>query len=87
MPDPTPPKLRKGDRANFSTLCQALEDQRLALVSAVRKSDNKPVALVCAVSDVPNSDDLRPMPLAVMIEGNPFEDFYDPTVTLEKETA
>jgi len=75
---PTPPRLRKGDRMNFETLRRAFVNGDLALVSAIRKADRKPVALVCAMQT--NEDEtITPMPLAVMIEGNPFDRFEDPT--------
>jgi len=75
----TPPRLRKGDRANFETLLRAAGDGALALVSAVRKADQQPVALVCAMQQ--NDDDtITPVPFAVMVEGNPFELYEDPTV-------
>lgn len=45
----TPPRLRKGDRSNFDTLLRAASDGALALVSAIRKADQQPVALVCAM--------------------------------------
>jgi hypothetical protein len=74
-----PPKLLKAYVNNFSTLKGADSDGNLALVSAIRKADKKPVALVCAMSK--NEDGtITPIPLAVMCEGNPFEDFEDPTV-------
>jgi len=78
-PLPTPRPLSKADRENFNTLKQACDQDDLALVSAIRKSDNAPVALVCAIQRN-NDDTFTPIPLAVMIEGNPFEDFYDPTI-------
>ena len=75
----TPTKLRKGDRANFQTLLRAADDGALALVSAIRKADQQPVALVCAMQQ--NEDEtITPVPFAVMVEGNPFELFEDPTV-------
>ena len=75
----TPPKLRKGNRTNFQTLLRAADDGALALVSAVRKADQKPVALVCAMQH--NDDETTtPVPFAVMVEGNPFDLFDDPTV-------
>ena len=73
-----PPRLRKGDRMNFETLLRAASDGALALVSAVRKADQNPVALVCAMQE--NDDDtITPVPFAVMVEGNPFELYEDPT--------
>ena len=74
-----PPKLPKGDRSNFQTLLRAAGDDALALVSAIRKADQQPVALVCAMQQ--NEDDtITPIPFAVMVEGNPFELFEDPTI-------
>ena len=73
-----PPTLRKGDRRNFETLLRAADDGALALVSAIRRGDHNPVALVCAMQQ--NDDDtITPVPFAVMVEGNPFELFEDPT--------
>lgn len=75
----TPPALLPGYKRNFETLLTAAGYDDLALVSAIRKSDQKPVALVCAMQT--NSDQtITPVPLAVMCEGNPFDDFEDPTV-------
>lgn len=75
----TPPKLRKGDRTNFQTLLRAAGDGALALVSAIRKADQQPVALVCAMQHNPD-DTITPVPFAVMVEGNPFDLFADPTI-------
>lgn len=79
METPTPIALRPGDKANFETLKRAHREGRLALVSAVRKSDGAPVALVAAIGDDPDTGEYVVSPLAVMVEGNPFEDFHDPT--------
>lgn len=74
-----PTAISKADQSNFNTLCKALYNRDLAAVSAIRKSDGKQVTLVCAMQR--NADEtITPMPLAVMIEGNPFEDFEDPTI-------
>ena len=73
-----PSRLTQPQRANFETLRRAVGNEDIALVSAIRKVDGKSVALVCAMQ---HNDDgtLTPIPLAVMVEGNPFEDFEDPT--------
>lgn len=73
----TPKKLRKGDLANFETLLAAARNGDLCLVSAIRKADQANVALICAVNR--DSNFVEPVPLAVMVEGNPFELFEDPT--------
>lgn len=74
-----PKRLSKGHKANFKTLECALKNGDLALVSAIRKADKKHVALVCAMQR--NEDDtITPIPLAEMVNGNPFELYEDPTV-------
>lgn len=74
-----PPKLKKSVRDNFDTLLRAAGQGDVALVSAIRKSDQQPVSLVCAMSS--NEDGtITPVPFAVMVDGNPFELFEDPTV-------
>jgi len=75
----TPPKLNKAYKENFATLLRAHKSDAVALVSAIRKADRKPVALVFAMQ-VNDDKTITPVPLAVMCEGNPFEDFEDPTV-------
>ena len=72
-----PPKLRAGDKKNYKTLLRAAKNDDLALISAIRKSDKKPVALLCAMQ--PDGDSVLAVPLAVMVEGNPYELFEDPT--------
>jgi hypothetical protein len=74
-----PPKLRKGDKANFHTLLRATDNEDLALVSAIRKADRAAVALVCAMQQDKDGT-ITPVPLATMVEGNPYELFEDPTV-------
>jgi hypothetical protein len=72
----TPEKLRDGDTHNFELLLKAMKNGEVALVSAIRKADKKNVALVCAMQR--NADKtITPIPLAVMVEGDPFEDFED----------
>jgi len=74
-----PKRLAKGHKANFKTLELALNNGDLSLVSAIRKADKKNVALVCAMQR--NEDDtITPIPLAEMVNGNPFELYEDPTV-------
>lgn len=74
----TPPALAGSYVMNFNTLMRAAEDGALCLLSAIRKSDGKAVALVCGMQT--NEDGTyTPVPFAVMCEGDPFEDFEDPT--------
>lgn len=75
---PTPGPLQPGDKANFKTIQRAADAGHLCLLSAIRKSDGKQVSLVCAMGR--DGDDYMPTPLAVMVEGNPYELFHDPTI-------
>lgn len=69
--------LREGDKANFRTLKRACKSDDLALISTTRKSDGADVALVCAIG-LDNEGNALISPLAVMIEGNPYELFNPP---------
>lgn len=75
----TPPKLTEGHKANFKTLQRAHENGDLCLVSAIRRSDQSPVALVCATQETPEGM-VQIVPLAAMCEGNPYENFLNPTL-------
>lgn len=69
--------LSPWDKANFETLKEALEAGDLCLLSAKRKSDGADVALVCVMG---HKDGMfYPVPIAVMVEGNPFDLYDDPT--------
>ena len=77
---PIPPKLTPVMSANFNTLKRACLNGDLCLMSSIRKSDNQPIGLVCAVNRVEGGG-FQFSPLAVLIEGNPYELFHDPTVS------
>ena len=46
---PIPPDLLESIKEKFTIVKQAQSTGNLALLSAVRKSDNKPVAIVCSI--------------------------------------
>lgn len=71
------PRLKKGQQANLETLKQAAANGDLALVSCRWKATHKPVAILCAMQ--PDGDDIRPVPLAVQFDGNPYDLLEDPT--------
>ena len=63
-----PPQLTKGQRENFNTLLRAVQQGDLALISARRKRDGKPVAILCAMQR--NEDGtISPVPLALQFAG------------------
>lgn len=70
-------------KANFTTLSKAMDATDVCVMSAVRKADRKPVWLICAVNY--NSDEKGQeyefVPLAEMIDGNPYELYDPPTMT------
>lgn len=74
-----PKRLKRGDTLNFKTLLRAASNGDLALVSALRAIGKAPAALVCAMS-INEDGTITPVPLAEMIQGNPFELFDDPTL-------
>jgi hypothetical protein len=74
------PQLREGDKANFDMLKQAADNDDLALVSSVRRRDGAQVALVCAMNVDRMSGEVRPVPIATLIEGNPYVIYEDPTL-------
>jgi len=69
------PGLRESDKANFNTLCKARDNGDLALMDCRRKADGAKVAMVCAVAW--DGETYNFTPLAVMVEGNPYE-LFDP---------
>jgi len=78
-PVKTPPPLAESYKKNFDTLQKAMHSGDVALVSAIEKASGEPRALLCAMQH--NEDQtITPVPFAVMVWGNPFEMFEDPTV-------
>lgn len=75
----TPGPIPEGTLQNFETMRNAMFNGDLALVSAIRKSDQKRVTLICAMSLV-EDDAIMPVPLGEMIECDPYETYEDPTV-------
>lgn len=73
-------QLGEGDKANFNTLLRAASDGRLALLDVQRRSDGKSVAAVVAVSGPDADSEYTFAPLAIMVEGNPYELFNPPDV-------
>lgn len=74
-----PPALTEGQRANFNTLLRAATSGDLALVSARRKRNGKPIAILCAMQR--NEDGtISPVPLAKQFDGNPYDELMDPTI-------
>ena len=68
---------------NFQTMQKASDGNRLALMECVEKTTGLPRYLVCAVTTVKVKGSGEPeyqfAPFAVMLEGNPYEDFTPPT--------
>ena len=77
-------KLNEEHKKNIKFLMDALLGQYknvldIALMQLQRKSDNEEVvALVVVTQDLTDPEKIFTIPLAVMIEGNPFEQFNPP---------
>lgn len=73
-----PRKPTEVEKLNFQTLLSAAENGDLALMTLRRKADGTVCAALCAMQ---TNDDatITPVPLAVLVNGNPFEMFEDPT--------
>jgi len=70
--------MKDGDKANFQTLLEAAQNGDLALLDVRRRADQKPVAAVTAVGRDEEGNFVF-SPLAIMVEGNPYELFDPPT--------
>lgn len=70
-------KLSDWDKTNFETMRRAADNGDIALMDARRKADGKSVALVCATQREADGS-ITIVPLAVMIEGSPYEMFDPP---------
>ena len=63
---------------NFGTLKSATNDGNLALMECEEKATGKKVPMVCAVY-IDEDDQYNFVPLAVMLECNPYDDYLPPT--------
>lgn len=78
-------RLTDVERANFETLLQAAGNGDLALLQTRENATGNAVALVCAVNR--SAEAYFMLPIAVMIEGDPFELYADPAEGLADEPA
>lgn len=74
---PIPPPLNSAIVKNFETLRRACDNQDLALVSVLRKSNNEPASVVCAANRLSDGSACM-VPIAEMLTENPFEIFHPP---------
>lgn len=81
-----PPPIAEGYRDNFATLQNAFRAGDVCLMSARRNADNAAVALVCVMNRMRDGG-AEFIPFAVMVEGNPFELFADPTADVQPVPA
>ena len=78
------PRLRDEDRQKFEQLQAAFRNDQIALVSSRRISDRKPVALLVAIWR--EADGMFHMlPLAELIQGNPFDQYEEPSTGHPKD--
>lgn len=68
--------ISEGYKHNFETMKRAFEAGDVCLMEVKRRADGALVACVCAVEEEGSSYTM--VPLAIMCEGNPYEDFLPP---------
>jgi len=71
--------LRNSDIRNFNTIKMATLANQICLMDVQRRSDGKKMAAICAVN-IEENGDRSFVPLALMVEGNPYEMFNPPLV-------
>lgn len=74
--------LKKGDRKNFKSLLRAASSGHLALVESTDAKTGEYRALLCAV--VFDGSEYVVTPFGHLCTGNPFEDYTDPTLDIDK---
>jgi hypothetical protein len=60
-------------QANFETLTQAFKDGNVVLMDCIEKATGEHVAVICAVSKDPGTDEYAFTPFAKFFNGNPYE--------------
>lgn len=73
-----PPEVEDGHRINFATLCRAMDNDDVLLMSSRRQDTGAPVLLVCAVNRNTDDGTVAAVPLAEMVCQNPFETYQEP---------
>jgi len=63
-------------KQNFGTLQDAVNRKRIVLMECKRKKDGEIVNLVCATNF--DGNEIIMLPLAEMMTGDPYEDYYPP---------
>lgn len=63
-------------KQNFNTLCNAVKYDRISLMECKRKKDDEVVNLVCVINH--EGKEIVMLPVAEMMIGDPFEDYYPP---------
>lgn len=71
--------IQEGYKKNFQTLLRAAGNDDACIMECTDKASGKPVIVVCAVVQDPNSNEYIITPLAKMFDGNPYEEVLPPT--------
>jgi len=76
-------ELTEEQKAMFNSLGQAFMSHRAYIVKSKRRSDGEEVVLICILNPDGMGEDedmiMGVLPVAVLIEDNPFELYEDPT--------
>jgi hypothetical protein len=72
--------INKVHQANWATLCQAFQNGDVALVECTRRDNGETVVVICMVN---NGVTPEFIPVALLIDGNPYEQLIPPEGTEE----
>lgn len=73
MPKKKEKTIAQKHQANFETLTQAFKDGNVVLMDCIEKATGEHVAVICAVSKDPDSNEGIITPFAKFFNGNPYE--------------
>lgn len=76
-----------GYKHNFDQLLKAASSGHMVLMHCREKGTGKNVAMVTATWFDEKEQMYKTVPLARMLDGDPFEDFLDPSATLDEDEA
>lgn len=80
MPKKKEKTIVQKHQANFDTLTQAFKDGNVCLMECVEKETGEYVAVICAVSKDPESNEYLMTPFAKFFNENPYEVLLPPNI-------
>jgi len=82
MPKKKEKTIVQQHKANFETLMRAMKDGSVMLMDCIEKETGEHVAVICAVSINPETEEADITPFAKFFNGNPYELLEPPVPTV-----